>query len=173
MDKTDCTRAPRGFTLIELLITISLVTILLLIVSPSFTELIESNKQRTARDLLISALNTAQQQALSKNISVFLCPSSDGITCSTLWAGSTGWLVYEDLDRDGTLDTSEIIVSQINTDISTIANATPLIIFSPTGHVDNASTFTLCGHSTNQVSSQISITRMGTIEAAAGGLCGA
>jgi len=173
MDKTCLKGIVRGFTLIELLITISMVTILLLIVSPSFTELIESNKQRTARDLLISALNTAQQQALSKNVSVYLCPTSDGITCSTLWAGSTGWLVYEDLDRDGTLDASEIIVSQIDAGITSIANATPSIEFSPTGHVVTANTFTLCGHSTNQVSSQISITRMGTIEAAAGGVCGA
>ncbi|MCG6202379.1 GspH/FimT family pseudopilin [Psychromonas antarctica] len=162
----------RGFTLIELLITISMVMILLTIVAPSFTNLVNSNKQRTARDLLISALNTAQQQALSKNISVYLCPTSNGSSCST-WANSTGWLVYEDRDRGDDLDApGEIIINQTRGDIRRITNTTELIKFNPTGHTSGAiGTFTLCGHSTNQSGSQITISQTGTIESAVGGGC--
>jgi type IV fimbrial biogenesis protein FimT len=173
MEKTLFKGRVRGFTLIELLITISMVMILLTIVAPSFTNLVNSNKQRTARDLLISALNTAQQQALSKNISVYLCPTSDGSSCSN-WASSTGWLVYEDRNRSGDVldDTDEIIINQNRGDINSIGNTTELIRFNPTGHLSGAiGTFTLCGHSTNQSGSQITISQMGTIESAVGGGC--
>jgi type IV fimbrial biogenesis protein FimT len=171
MKKTLFNRAVLGFTLIELLITIALIAILLTIIAPSFTGLVNSNKLSTTRDLLISSLHTAQQQALSKSISTYICPTTNGSNCLANWVGSTGWIVYEDLDRSGTLDAGEMILIQIESDVNSIANTTNQIEFRSTGHVVGGTPFTLCSISTGVSSAQITITKMGRITFAAAGGC--
>ena len=161
-----------GFTLIELLVTISIVAIMLTVVTPSFSEFIYANKLRSTRDLLISSLRTAQQQALRRSIPVSLCPSTDGSTCKSSWSSVTGWLVYEDNNRSNTLNAGdEIIVTQEETGIKSISGVAT-VQFRPTGHISSATTtFTLCSKSTTASETLIEVTRLGKIEESPGGIC--
>lgn len=166
-------RCQRGFTLVELIITLSVLTIMLLIATPSFFELIESNKLRTTKDLLVSALYTAQQQAISKNVPVYFCPSSDGKNCDDAWHQNDGWLVYEDMDRSEGLDNGEIILSQVDIKVDRIISDQRILRFLPMGQVTN-NTFTLCSNSDAQNDEKISISRMGRVSyAPSGSFCGA
>lgn len=170
MDKiTAPSRHIIGFTLIEVLITISLAAIILSIGVPSFRQLIESNKLHTTRDLLVSSISLAQQQAMTKNIAVFLCPTTDGTSCEGNWPNSTGWLVYENSDRTVGLGTGDLIVAkELNIKIQKITTKNLETRFSSTGNV-SVNQFTLCSNITSQNDDRISINRSGRITYEASG----
>lgn len=89
-------KSNQGFSLIELLVTISIVAILLAAVVPSFSRSIANTHIATVRDNLISSLQFARAEAISRNVAVALCPSTDGATCTAGSDWSDGWIVYLD-----------------------------------------------------------------------------
>lgn len=83
-----------GFTLIELLVAIAIAAILAAMAAPSFSQMIANQRTKTlAADLQI-ALTRARSEALKRNASVMLKPSTDG------W--NAGWKVM-------TIDDEQVI----------------------------------------------------------------
>lgn len=159
----------QGFSLIELMVTIAVAAILLSIIVPSFTGLIESSRERTTRDLLVSSIYTAKQQAQSKRINVYLCPTVDGNSCAAAWEGD--WLVYEDIDGSDGLNGGDIIINNVFSKTNNINSALLQIRFSPTGHT-TAGTFAICSNDDNELVYLIQLSRMGRITyGASGGNC--
>ena len=95
-------RAPRsvsGFTLIELLVTMALVGIIATLVVPSFRTMAANQVlSGAASDLMSSALQ-ARSAALKFNRRVLVQPQS-----GSDWR--TGWIVYVDVDKNATYDSS-------------------------------------------------------------------
>lgn len=169
MERSNTKGLQQGFTLIELLITIAIAAILLTVVVPSYSSLIESSKERATRDLIVSSIHTAKQQAQTKRIDVYLCATNDGTTCTNSWGSDL--LVYEDNDSSGSLNTNDIIVSNISTKTDLITSSEEQIYFSPTGHSTN-NIFKVCSNTDNAVVYEINLSRMGRISyATASGDC--
>jgi len=99
-------RAASGFTMVELMVTIAVAAILMAIAFPSFQSVMRSNRLATATNQVIGAVSLARTEAIRNTRGAGVCASSDGSTCavSTDWA--TGWLVWSDLDGNGTYDGS-------------------------------------------------------------------
>ena len=136
-----------GFSLIELMVTISIFAILVAVATPAFISTITGNKLGSARDNLISALQLAKTEAISRNTNVSICPSTDSATCSGSEDWSDGWIIYEDTGVGTNSTVSTIIRVQEGVDnIETIHNGhrnglTPdlFIRFIPRGYaMDNA-----------------------------------
>ena len=93
----------RGFTLIEMLVTLSVLTVLLLLAMPAFTELIASQRvQIAATDLFTSLLRT-RSEAIKQNSDVTLSPAG---------AWTDGWVVEaagQQIDSHGA--TSKIAIA--------------------------------------------------------------
>ena len=68
----------RGFTLIELLITISIVSILLTVGLPNFTNYFDKSKLITASEQLYSHLQQARIESISRSTSITLSFSGSG-----------------------------------------------------------------------------------------------
>ena len=149
-----------GFTLIELLVTLAVAIILLSVVVPSFSWLIESSKERSTRDLIVSSIFAAQQQAQSRLVSVNLCATTDATTCVSTWGSD--WLVYEDNDGSGTMTAGDVIISNVSSKTDKIDSTSTQIVFSPTGH-STLNTFKVCSNTDNAVAYQIELSRMGRI----------
>lgn len=153
----------QGFTLIELLITIAIAAILISVVVPSFSSLIESNKERATRDSLVSSIYTAKQQSQSKRVNVFLCSTSDGISCSNSTNWSNDWLVYEDNNGDASLNVNDdTIIVNNSSKTKLIKSDNTEVQFSPTGH-STSNTFKICSNTDNSVVYEFSLNRMGRI----------
>lgn len=90
----------RGFTLFELMMTMLTVALLAGIAMPSFSAALARHKQRVEVDALFNAIHLARKESIMRRKVVSLCPSTDGDRCSNSLDWSTGWLMFENEDRD-------------------------------------------------------------------------
>lgn len=84
--------AVKGFTLVEVLTVVLLMTLLASLAVPSFNRSIRDNRVLAEANSLVTAVATARSEALHRGRMVSVCPSGDGLTCSSNW--SQGWIVY-------------------------------------------------------------------------------
>lgn len=105
-------RHANGFTLIELIVTLAVASILIGFGVPSFANLIASGRQSDTYNELVSSLNLARSEAVKRAGTVTVCAFATETTCGTSDDWSKGWLVFEDLDADGTIDSGEELFAQ-------------------------------------------------------------
>lgn len=103
-----------GFTLTEILVVMGIVVILISVGVPSFRYVTTANRLSGEINGLLGDMQFARSEAIREGRNVVLCQSSDGTTCTadpTSW--TSGWLVWSDLNDDGTFDpTQEILRHQ-------------------------------------------------------------
>ena len=127
-------RRQQGFTLVELMITLAVVIVLLAVGIPLFGRILSTNQAAAEVNSLVTALQLARNEAVNRGRPVTLCAGT--AACGASWAN--GWMVYEDLDSDGTLDAGENILriwaDPPNAAFTTTANA---LTFSPVGDLSS------------------------------------
>ena len=102
--ETTLKRRSSGFTLIEAIITISIASILASIAIPSFNKMIESNRISSASNEFLSALMYTRSEATKRSISVTICSSVNGSSCSSgLDNYAKGWIIFTDCDESQSL----------------------------------------------------------------------
>jgi type IV fimbrial biogenesis protein FimT len=102
--KEDIMRKDAGFTLIEALTSVAVISILAVIAVPSFSLMVRHNRAVATINGLHASLNYARHAAIARNSYVAVCKSSDGLQCNhALSDWNSGWLVFENLDRDSTV----------------------------------------------------------------------
>lgn len=97
-----------GFSLIELLITLSIVAILALVVTPSFTSQTSKNDAKAVIQRLSGLVRVARNHAIYHQKNTIMCPSHDGQTCSQRW--QDGALVFQDNNDNKLPDANESVV---------------------------------------------------------------
>ena len=105
-------RQKRGFTLYELLMTLGLAAILLSIGIPSFSGMLARSRQALEINALFHAVHLARKESIMRRKVVSLCPSLDNATCSPGTDWSSGWILFENADRDSPpqVDSGEIVL---------------------------------------------------------------
>lgn len=93
-----------GFTLVELLISLVVVTVLLAMGVPSFKEFVKNNRLSAQSNGLISALQLARSEAVKRGADTVICASSDQATCTGSADWDKGWIVFSDLNLNGSPD---------------------------------------------------------------------
>ena len=98
-----------GFTLIELLVIVSLGMIILSFGVPSFTSFIKNGRLTTHTNNLVSDINFARSEAVSRGETVILCRSTNASSENPVCGGTannwtTGWLVFVSGDANTTYD---------------------------------------------------------------------
>jgi type IV fimbrial biogenesis protein FimT len=139
-----------GFTLIELIITLAVAAILLGLAAPSFTDMIKDNRLIAQTNEFTASLNLGRSEAIKRALTVTICKSDNQTSCGGNWQG--GWLVFEDVDGQGDLDsgTDTIIrvhaaLSNGNTLVSNSSTTSNRITYDASGFAMNYnSTFTFC-----------------------------
>ena len=92
--------APRGFSLYEMLLTLTLIAILVGIGVPSFSGIVARSRMHAEINALFSAVHLARKESIMRRKVVSICPSDDGASCEPGRDWSSGWIMFENADRD-------------------------------------------------------------------------
>jgi type IV fimbrial biogenesis protein FimT len=105
-------RTNLGFTLFELLMTVALAAIILTIGLPSFSNILARNRQHIEINALFHAMHLARKESIRRREVMTVCSSSDQRTCSGRLDWSTGWILFNNTDRDSPpqVDPGEAVV---------------------------------------------------------------
>ena len=89
-----------GYSLFELLATLTLVALIVGIGLPSFSAIAARAGMRVEVNALFHAIHLARKESVMRRRVVSLCPTLDGLHCEPGRDWSTGWLMFENTDRD-------------------------------------------------------------------------
>lgn len=98
-----------GLTVVELLIIVAAIAVVVVISVPSSTVVLEHFRLKAASSNLASSLNLAKEEAMMRNSTVKVCPSSNGRFCRNDGNWNHGWLVFSDGNGDGTVQEIELV----------------------------------------------------------------
>ncbi len=90
----------RGYSLYELLMTLTLVALIAGLGLPSFSGLVARAGMHVEINALFHAIHLARKESIMRKRIVSLCPSLDGLSCEPGLDWSSGWLMFENTDRD-------------------------------------------------------------------------
>ena len=133
-----------GFTLIELLFTIVVLAVLLAIGIPNFRDFLRSSRMTSAANAFLTDVNLARSESVKRRVSVTLCKSTDGTSCTTdATVALRRWIVFVDdansaavhaNDGNGSVDSGETVLKDRSIDTSITPGATGnRIVFQPSG----------------------------------------
>ncbi len=137
------TKLHRGFTIFELMIAVALISVMLTMGLPSFSNTIEQNQLSTKINELISTLQYARSESVKTGKRVTVCMSDDGVNCGAS-GYEDGWLVFvDDAPADGNYDAGEQLLKiheALDANITLRGNNrfANFISYLPTGGIANA-----------------------------------
>jgi type IV fimbrial biogenesis protein FimT len=111
-----------GFSLVELMFTVALLGILAALAIPSFRTMLVKRSVLSASDSLVSDMRLARSEALKRSTRTVICRSTNGASCAGVGNWQTGWIVFVDMNSNGTVDAGDdlVKVQQELPNISTI-----------------------------------------------------
>ena len=159
----------QGFTLIEVIITLMIASILASIAAPSFSTLIKSNRITSSVNELTAALYLSRSEAIKRGRIVRVCASSNGASCATSGNWEQGWIIFEDENNNGVVDTGEELIrvhKAIANQVTIVGNAdlTLGVSYTPTGRLTPSTngSITVCDdRAANDYGRQIKLVRTG------------
>lgn len=104
--------AGRGVSLAELLVVLAIVGVLITMVAPGWSGLVQAYRSRVAADLLFSGLVLTRSEAVKRNRRVVICSSPEGERCLASVNWEQGWIVFEDTNNNGQRDLTEAILQR-------------------------------------------------------------
>ena len=147
----------RGMTLFDLLIALTVASMVLTLVVPSFKTVIASQRMTSVTNEMVMTLNLAKSEAVKRVAYVSVCKSSDGVNCSAGVAGwDDGWIVFANTTNANldSIDAGDEIIRvypgiRQSFTFSTIGTITSFISFRPGGTIGTAAanmagTLTVC-----------------------------
>lgn len=82
----------QGFTLLELLISLTVLSILLLVGLPNFTQMLQNTRLQTATDELFTSVQLTRTSAITRN---------QRVTMRNMGSWEQGWEIFADTNNDG------------------------------------------------------------------------
>jgi type IV fimbrial biogenesis protein FimT len=131
----------RGFTLAELIIVVVIAGVLGAIAAPNMSVFVKNNTRATRVNTMVTALNFARGQAVTRNARVSLCKSSGPLFANCVAAGTgdfaNGWIVFTDGSVRGTVDGTDTVLRIFQPDMG--GNATLIGANTPVGPIGGLS----------------------------------
>lgn len=101
-----------GFGLIELLVVVAIVAILASLAMPSYRQTMQSNRVSTEANDLLTAIDMARGEAVTRSRFVSICPANAAATaCGGTTDWGNGWIVFaDDYANTGVLDGDDTVL---------------------------------------------------------------
>ena len=148
-------RNQAGLTMTELLTALGVIAISLSMVGTSYDSVVSNNRRATTINQLVSTMHAARSEAITRNVQVTICPSSDGEACTDGADWGIGWMYFTDVDRDRVPNGDDVILgrSPATPRLRITSDEFPaFLVYRPSGRVmadtpdDDSGQFTFCDH---------------------------
>ncbi len=137
-----------GFTLVESMMTLLVLAVIVVGVIPSMMQLIAGARVSTEVNSLISHLQLARSEAVTRGYRAVLCSSADGSRCLGSRDWGLGYMVFIDKDGDRKRDSDEPVVHFRAVDGEGVvldAGRRKTVAYQPSGWAPGSNlTFTVC-----------------------------
>ena len=125
-------RNDSGYTLYEMLLTLALVGMLASLGLPTFSVTLAKSRQSSEINALFHAIHLARKESIRRRQVMTVCASTDGLSCSPTRDWSSGWLLFNNADRDSPpqVDPGESVVQAhaVGETIQVVANRRALTL---------------------------------------------
>ena len=149
----------KGFTLIEMMVTVAVAAIIAGVAVPALRTMVQNNRQYMQTQSLWMSLNLARSESRKRDVSMNVCPSTDGLTCTGSAADwPKGWIVV----ATGAAPAMSVPPLAAG---STLSEATPLpaVTFYSNGMVAAAAAFTVCDSRGASMARSVEVTLAGRV----------
>jgi len=99
-----------GFTLLELMIVLAVMGVMFSMAIPSFRIMMQNSHAAEAVNTFIAQANFTRSEAIKRNSRVTMCVSTNQTTCHTTADWTLGWIIFNDQNDNGTVDSGEQII---------------------------------------------------------------
>jgi len=96
-----------GLTLIEMMLALAIGAVVLTLTAPAFDRFVQRQRIDVAAHELVSHINLARLDAVTRRHLVLVCPSLDGRSCTGDNRWEDGWIVFRDDDRNRRVDADD------------------------------------------------------------------
>lgn len=101
----------QGFTLVELLICLAILSILLSLTNPGFSQWLQRYQADKVINELVRAISLARATAITSNKMVTLCRSMDGQNCGGRW--EEGSIIFTDQNADSKINGNDQLIYRL------------------------------------------------------------
>lgn len=103
-------RGRNGFTFIELLVTTAIASVLMAVVIPGMTGMLDTQRRISTVNSLLYSLHMARSEAIKRNGRAVVCKSASGEQCAAGGGWEQGWIVFHDANNNASVDVDEPVL---------------------------------------------------------------
>ena len=169
-------RGQSGMTLTELMMALAVLGVLVGVSAPYLHDTLRNWRITSQTNDLLSDFGAARGQAAGLSVTVTVCASSNGTSCTGDWG--QGRLIFTDADADAAVDTGDTIVRKIpainetTTLVAANLSTSGRVQFRPTGMASgvtgSGATFKFCDSRTGPYGRTVTLSATGRASSATG-----
>lgn len=149
----------QGFTLIELLFTVAILAVIAALAVPTFTQTVNSIRNKESGRQLFASINYARTLAVTKQQYVSVCATINGIACNGAGDFSNGGLVFVDNNHNGLLEADEELLQMVpsapENSLLKLNGLKRYLHYKPDGRLTSTGNFSFCPGDKNEKSGWI------------------
>lgn len=159
------TSVKNGFTLVGFMTSIAIIAILASSAVPSYHQIVQLIRMKSASSDLERTLRLARRQALMRGEPVRICPSVDGVFCARENSWQTGWIVFADRTGSTRREMGDPVlnVHEEVTGLQIELNTGSLLSLNRQGRITQNGSFHLCDPSNPDASLRIVMVHSGRL----------